>query len=649
MKRRNLAAMVAAATAVAVIPAAGAMAASAKHDGRTVLPNSGTPSAQGLSMKSAAASSKQMSFTLQLPMRNAELADSLVARGVVLSQAQYRAYFSPSQASVKKVTDWAKSQGFSVTHTSRISGQVSVRSDVAHVNKAFKVSMKNATLDGVRGLAVNKAPSVPASVGVSGVAGLNSVHRMTTHDHAMPNSKRPTPRPASSNNHRMRTGGVAKGGQLRGAPRNVKPHDGDVLENCTGYWGTSVTPSAHVFQKESDPICGYLPGDLSKMYKAGSADSKKPAIGILLWGNNPNMKAETNTYMTNPKVGYPKLTKYHTKVAKPDSNMPNCDPQGVQTEQAIDVQSSHAIAPNSPIYYYGAASCYDDALTSMLQTAVDAHKVSTISMSFGTYSDKGMTKSDMNAWDRPLRQAALTGISVFASTGDDGDNSFVTDDGKKHVGYPATSEYLSAVGATSVGMKANGKLTVQAGWENGFYQQPDLNSKKHTDVTDEMANTVIGGSKFGYHGAGGGVSAVSKRPTWQKGVVSYKGSKRAVPDVAAVGNPYTGYTIYNYDGQYYTYGGTSLASPVIAAASALAKAKSGVKLGNLAPKFYALSGSSAIKDVNLAKKSGLYFPTNYFNLIAFDSKPQSLVTKKGWDNVTGVGVPGGKAFYTAFK
>ncbi|NHN57263.1 S8/S53 family peptidase [Calidifontibacter sp. DB0510] len=640
MKRRKVAVLAAATTALSVIPGAAAMAAG---DGSTVLSNSGvvtnTPGARVLG---AAPATDAMSVTLQLPMRNVARANQLVAKGTVLTPAQYRAQFGASEAQLRKVSQWAAKQGLRVTSVSADSGQVSVAGSVATVNKAFKVSMKRATLNGVRGLAVDRSPSVPSSLGLSGVAGLNTLHRMTT--------KNATPKLAKGLS-KTASGGMKSGARGINTPNANGATDGSAA--CAPYWGDHllVGGAGKKYAQQSNFLCGYQPKDLGRMYGVTSAQSKSPTIGILLWGNDPNMLSLTNSYMQSK--GFPILpaSNYSTVVAAPNAQMQDCGPNDVIVEQALDVQSSHAMAPNAKIQYYGAASCYDDALTASLQKMVSAHQVTTISMSFGTSSDVGMTAADKDLWDRPMRQAALTGISVFASSGDDQDNSRIQGgDGRPHVGYPASSSFVTAVGATSVGMTSTGAQPVVAAWENSYYTQPSPTSGPFVNVT----------ASVGYDGGGGGASAVSAQPTWQKGKVTGSTTMRMVPDVSAVGNPYTAYTIRArfYDPATNTFttsdeaiGGTSLSSPVLAAEVALAKAYNGSSIGLAAQKIYSLMGTSAIKDVNAPRVAGatLRSQSGTIYTIGFDDKPLSLQSAPGWDNATGVGTPNGWAFVTAFK
>ena len=113
------------------------------------------------------------------------------------------------------------------------------------------------------------------------------------------------------------------------------------------------------------------------------------------------------------------------------------------------------------------------------------------------------------------------------------------------------------------------------------------------------------------YGAGGGVSCLFSRPSYQSGLTITAGSTtqcsgfagRAVPDIAAVGDPNAGYLI----GQTQTFpttcngpggasydefriGGTSLSCPLIAGIMALSDQKAGFAHGFANPFFYANPG-----------------------------------------------------------
>jgi hypothetical protein len=82
---------------------------------------------------------------------------------------------------------------------------------------------------------------------------------------------------------------------------------------------------------------------------------------------------------------------------------------------------------------------------------------------------------------------------------------------------------------------------------------------------------------------GSGCSELFEAPRWQLGTAAWPsvecGDKRAVADVSADADPYTGAAIYSSEcaGHWCTFGGTSLASPLIAAVFALAGGANGVE------------------------------------------------------------------------
>lgn len=259
-----------------------------------------------------------------------------------------------------------------------------------------------------------------------------------------------------------------------------------------------------------------------------------------------------------------------------------------------------------------------------------------ISLSFG--SDENLdTAGDRTLLNRILVEAASRGISVFASTGNDGDYSAAGDhaDGAS-VASPASSPYVTAVGGTSTGLDSANTIAVEAGWE----------------VQTRFAhNGAIIPPGFVY-GAGGGESQYYARPSWQQGL-SRPGNGRLLPDVASLADPNTGFVVYSPENgslSYEAHGGTSLATPMVAATVAVSKALTGRQLGLASPALYALSGTAAIRDVRpasaatwyrrSASTSQLWLETIYM----WDTRPQSLQSSPGWDPVTGLGVPTGSAF-----
>jgi subtilase family serine protease len=626
MQRRRLTVTTVAAASLIAAPVTTAFAMPTGSGDREVTLSSAVPawvaapSATTPHVTGRAAASSQVDVSLQLPMRNQRLAEQYVAQGTVISEAEYDRTFGTTQAQVDKVARWLRARGITVTSTDRASGAVNARASVSTLQRGLRTTLATAQLRGRRGLVAVKAPTLPASLGVSTVVGLNSMMLTTPHH---------VTRPALAGDRS--TDATATGSSILTTPHATAPE-----RRCANHWGDHVNTSSKPFVHQSNYLCGYLPQDLPRMYGVTGAAAQAPTIAIIGAYNVSTMKTITNQYMA--RFHYPQLTSYTAYPSTNERRKTECG--GTSSwgqEQALDVQSSHSIAPKAKILYYGSRSCGLDDMLTTFQRAVKDRKATTVSMSFGTSSDAGQDPSLLAAWNKATLQASLAGISVFASSGDDGDNSQLNPGGAKGVGVPSAYPYVTSVGGTAEGMTAQGKVVVRTGWEDLLY-------KKTTGPYSKRG--FIGG-------AGGGVSSRVSQPTWQRGKVP--AGKRAVPDVAALADPFTGFATY-YGGTLSATGGTSLATPVVAAVVALSKSRTGRKVGLASPSLYKMLGTSALNDVRALSSTGVYVPGDPTGVdpgrdfvIGFDRKPQGdLQSKSGWDNVTGVGTPNGAAFLSAF-
>jgi subtilase family serine protease len=162
---------------------------------------------------------------------------------------------------------------------------------------------------------------------------------------------------------------------------------------------------------------------------------------------------------------------------------------------------------------------------------------------------------------------------------------------------------------------------------------------------------------------GGGPSAIYGRPAWQQGVLPSAGNHRLVPDVAwnaAVDGGVlvyiSAYPDYNGPAGFYIYGGTSAATPQVAALTALADerraAEGKTPLGNIDPALYA-SGGSWFTDVTPAQEgtaaSGALTSNREWDYngdgvaVTPDAVP-GWPTTSGFDLTTGFGTPIASAY-----
>jgi subtilase family serine protease len=126
-------------------------------------------------------------------------------------------------------------------------------------------------------------------------------------------------------------------------------------------------------------------------------------------------------------------------------------------------------------------------------------------------------------------------VSFFVSSGDAGTPAE----------YPSASPGVISVGGTTLNFDASHNLTTETGWS----------------------------------GSGGGCSAYETAPAAQSGFSEYGqlscGGTRGTPDISLDADPHSGVSVYDstkYSGRqgWFTVGGTSASSPMIAARSAVA-------------------------------------------------------------------------------
>jgi uncharacterized protein YjdB len=131
-----------------------------------------------------------------------------------------------------------------------------------------------------------------------------------------------------------------------------------------------------------------------------------------------------------------------------------------------------------------------------------------------------------------LKTATAKGINFCAATGDNGSTDGVPGN-LNYVDFPSSSPYVTACGGTNLicpSLKYSDPTTVEKAWSSG----------------------------------GGGISGTFMKPTWQTPIAGATGPYRCLPDIALVADPSTGVD-FIVGGTHYTYGGTSIVAPAMAA------------------------------------------------------------------------------------
>src|SRR5581483_11261035 len=218
---------------------------------------------------------------------------------------------------------------------------------------------------------------------------------------------------------------------------------------------------------------------------------------------------------------------------------------GWASEIAIDVEMAHAICQTCHIDLVEAKSEEFSDLAAGVNAAVGLGATE-VSNSYGATEEPGLAELEVSSYNHP-------GVVLTVSSGDCGYlNRDCPEELAEGTEFPADSPHVVAVGGTSV-HESGGVWT--------------------SKVWDE---------------AGSGCSVLFTAPAWESAVDGFAatgcGSGRGVADVSAVADPNTGVDVYNTTPEFAggptpgwgVWGGTSVASPIVAAEFALAGGSHGV-------------------------------------------------------------------------
>lgn len=283
------------------------------------------------------------------------------------------------------------------------------------------------------------------------------------------------------------------------------------------------------------------------------------------------------------------------------------------TEVMMDVEIVAALCSGAAIAVYY-ASFDQKGWVDLLEQVIQDNPVA-VSISYGLAEDSpDWTKAALQAIDDRLHAAALQGITVCVSSGDDGSGCDMPD-ARAHIEFPASSPFVLAVGGTMI----NGAQP-----ETVWWQSPGRRTGNgHSGST------------------GGGVSVIFNRPPWQPtGIQSLNPGDfdgRIVPDVSALAGPPLYQLIFL--GQSAPNGGTSAAAPLWASLIGRINAHLPATAQHrfLPPLLYQPNSTGAVRG-----KSGCHDITSGNNA----SHPQpgkGYAATVGFDAATGWGVPNGVA------
>ncbi len=314
----------------------------------------------------------------------------------------------------------------------------------------------------------------------------------------------------------------------------------------------------------------------------------------------------------------PKVTQYGVGIKRPLA--------AVNGETTLDLEILTAAAPGlKGIDVYESHPLASDvlhALTVPLENR--GRKPDVISASLGSCeadAKRAIGGNHITTVESALQMAAASGISVLASSGDDGSSSCFDLQGipepRQAVSFPASSPWVTSVGGTNFMLNSDNSLNSQDVW-----------------------NSPSGAG-------GGGYSILFKRPGYQDNFTTAK--HRVVPDVAMLADTSPGYAIYCTAkgdcadappaGPWGEFGGTSAGTPLLAGGLAVideALRKSGRQdIGLANPLFYKIARTPLSPQVFKDVTTG---DNDLFNLVTNGARNVGCCSATvGFDAASGLG------------
>lgn len=573
-----------------------------------------------------------------------------------VSASEFRRRFSWRSGQIKPVARWLQSQGMKVGKSTPNGVLLPATATVAQFERAFgtslayfeafgqglvaprsRLSVPRSVARVVHGtIGVPEAPVSPQLVGAAGDAG------PATAVGSGGSSADPGPPPLGFDN-----------GVVAQQPR--PPY-------CSPYWAGSVPgrgglPPAYG-QLPPFSICGYMARQIRSAYGAQNLyrkgiDGSGIDIGIVTGYLSPTLQSDLNTYSDDNRIRRTRL-----RIRAPSSYTPAQQEEvwGFYTEQTLDVQVSHGVAPGARIHYSGPDGPDNQILAD--SNLVDRNRVEVISNSWAS-PEVSLSRPYFRAAEDIFVQAAAQGITMLYGSGDTGDN--IEEVGIRTVSYPASSPWVTAVGGTTLAVGPTNRRVWEQGWgESRTY----LNGAETAWVPDppcipDPSCAYIGGST-------GGTSRVFPQPDYQRDRVpkaysSYFGGRaRVVPDVALIADLMSGpglvQTASVSGGKRvvtrHSVGGTSVATPVLAGAVAVIADRNGGRLGLLNRSLYRV-GKRAVRPVGPAGRPAVSAMVSFANFddasgginvaLLTGGEYGTLTVRRGYDDVTGLGSPSASA------
>jgi subtilase family serine protease len=516
-------------------------------------------SAQAQKPVSAAPPGQLVQFSVYLPLQNSSQLDQLISglhtKGSPnyqqwLTPQQFRQRFGASPSALAQVQSEMAEYG--ITTLGSNSHSVQLQGTVADIENCLGVTLMNATYpNGSQGLVSTTPVKLPTALSQVGGQVVSFAALVPHHTHSTMVSSSPIP------------------------------------------------------ANEFSPLGPYLTPDFKQAYDFPSGAVLTGAgrrIGII--GSGDFLPSDMGLYFS--VIGLPVPAIEDIEV---DGGAPFSFPGSAETE--LDLEQAGGIAPGATLVFYNLPVLSNQELINTYTNIVETNAVDIVSSSFG--SPEGIFTPAYNGgqdftfilriYSDIFRHGNAQGITFFASSGDNAgldlpslsyfttppqNPPIVAGNFLPGIEHPASDPNVTAVGGTNLVTTFNPPSTAAKYVSENAFPDPLI------DYDPFGIGNLLSG---GLWGSGSGPSVVFRKPLYQ--LFANTGSNmRTIPDISlqmggcpAIAvqpcGPNRSATIVALDGGFFGFVGTSIASPGMAAALALAEQNlGGHRLGNVNYEIY---------------------------------------------------------------
>ena len=370
---------------------------------RVVFDDSVKPIAAGVASRevlSAAENNAPVEFMVALKLRDFAGLQKRIARGEIISDAEFDALYMPLDADYQGVRAWAIGQGLTIVNPDQNRMGLFLSGSAAQVKQALQVSLAKVSVDGVTYTSANSSPSLPANVAmpVLGINGLQPHIRAKKH--------------------------IRQGAAVASRASNAPP---------------------------------YYPSEIIKAYNGNSlsVDGSGQSIAIVIDTFPKTSDLQAFWTMTGVNQSLNNISMIQVVAGRLGA------PSG---EETLDVEWSSSVAPGAKVRVYAsldlASNHLDQALQAVINDIPANPSIHQLSMSYGLGELNGSVSQNQTD-SQYYATLASKGVTCFASSGDDGSTDGGS---SLQVENPASDPSVTAVGGTSLRLNSSGAVSSETVW-----------------------------------------------------------------------------------------------------------------------------------------------------------------------------------------